>query len=188
MNKTERRFDFIDEKKWNKLSKDQFKLLMSYKGIYSSLLKSERKVEKLKEGISVENKKILDYHRRLTEKNHHIDHLRETYNFGISVVKVGGKYYNMCINRRGQIAKNGSLGLEEVIVDHLLKYYKRKKSPYNSYNYKTDHINDDWISFLKFDDDLYNRIEDMILEDDVKFQNTTLNRHSLFPLDTKSTK
>ena len=181
MKKTERRFDFIDEKKWNKLSKDQFKLLMSYKGIYSSLLKSERKVEKLKEGISVENKKILDYHRRLTEKNHHIDHLRETYNFGISVVKVGGKYFNMSINRRGRTPKNISLGKEDVMIDHLLKYYKGRRS-------KLKEIRSDWKGFLKSDQELYDRILDMILEGNVKFQNTTINRHSLFPLDKKSTK
>ena len=106
--------------------------------------------------------------------------MRDMYYFGISVVKVGGKYFNMSINRRGRLPKNISLGKEDVIVDHLLKYYKGRRS-------KIKEIKDDWRGFLKSDQELYDRILDMILEDSEMFQGKTINRKNLFPLDTPKT-
>ena len=175
MDKSKRRFDFIDEKKWKKLSKDEFKLLMSYKGIYSSLLRSERKIERLKEQISSENQKILDYHLRLTEKNHHIEHIRKTFVFGISVILMNKHYYYLTINRTGRSPKNCSLGREEVIYNHLLKYYKGRRS-------KLKEIKGDWKGFLKSDQELYDKILNMILEDRDRFENDTINKDVLFPL------
>lgn len=180
MKKNERRFDFLKEEKWKKLSKQDFKNLMSYKGTYSHLVRSERKIEEYEKKISDLKVKIQDYHETLSDKNHFIDHLRDMYYFGISVVKVGGKYFNMSINRRGRTPKNISLGKEDVIVDHLLKYYKGRRS-------KIKEIKDDWKGFLKSDQELYDRILDMILEDNEKFQGMTINRKVLFPLDTPKT-
>ncbi len=181
MKKNERRFDFLKEEKWSKLSKQDFKNLMSYKGTYSHLVRSERKIEEYERKISDLKDKINEYHDTLSDKNHFIDHLRDMYYFGISVVKVGGKYFNMSINRRGRTPKNISLGREEVIVDHLIKYYKGRRS-------KLKEIRSDWKGFLKSDQELYDRILDMILEDNEKFQGKTINRKNLFPLDTsKST-
>lgn len=176
MKKNERRFDFLKEEKWNKLSDHDFKNLMSYKGTYSHLVRSERKIVELEKKISDLKDKIGDYHDTLNDKNHMIDHLRDEYYFGISIVKIGGKYWNMSINRRGRIPKNCSLGTEEVMMDHLLKFYKGRRS-------KLKEIKSDWKGFLKSDQELYDQITDIILEDNVKFQNNTINRHSLFPLD-----
>ena len=178
MKKNERRFDFLKEEKWKKLSKQDFKNLMSYKGTYSHLVRSERKIEEYERKISDLKDKINEYHDTLSDKNHFIDHLRDMYYFGISVVKVGGKYFNMSINRRGRTPKNISLGKEDVIVDHLLKYYKGRRS-------KIKEIKDDWKGFLKSDQELYDRILDMILEDNEKFQGMTINRNVLFPLKSK---
>ena len=121
MKKIERRFDFLKEEKWKKLSEQDFKNLMSYKGTYSHLVRSERKIVELEKKISNLKDKINEYHEDLSDKNHFIDHLRNEFYFGLSVVKVGGKYWNMSIYRRGRTPKNCSLGTEEVMMDHLLK-------------------------------------------------------------------
>ena len=188
MDKTQRRFDFIDPKKWDRLSKKDREVLNSYRGTYGNLVKTENKIKKLQDQITDLKSKVTKYHTDLSDKNHHIDHLRDTFYFGISFVKIGGKYWNISIGRRGRSPKSGSLGTEDMIIDHLLKFYKRKKSNINPYKLKTDHIKDDWKSFLKLDQDVSDRILDMILEDPNKFRGRTINRNTLFPLSKKSTK
>ncbi len=181
MKLSERRFDFIDQKLWDKLSKKDREVLNSYRGTYGNLRKCEIKIEKLEQQISDLKDKIEEHHETLSDKNHHIDHLRDTFYFNISVVKVGRHYFNMTINRRGRSPKNISLGREEVIVDQMLKYYKGRRS-------KLKEIKSDWKGFLKSDQEIYDRIQLMIIKDPNSFRGMTLNRNVLFPLSKKDTK
>ena len=178
MRNKDRRFDFIDQKLWDNLSKRDREVLNSYRGTYGNLRKCENKIEKYEQKISDLKDQINSYHQTLSDKNHLIDHLRNTFCFTISIVVSNKHYFNISISRTGNSPKSGSLGREEVIVNHLLKYYKGRRS-------KLKEIKSDWKGFLCSDKELYDRIQLMIIKNPDKFYNTTINRDVLFPLNTK---
>ena len=71
-----------------------------------------------------------------------------------------------------------SLGREETIREHLFNYYKDK-----SFLHKTK----DWKTFLKIEmntGETYKKILDMIVSKSIsQWKETTLNRHTFFPLN-----
>ena len=96
----------------------------------------------------------------------------------------------MTINRRGNTPKNCSLGKYEDIFPHLKEFYKIK---YKGNRKLMKELKDDWRHFLKVDGLLDGRylkqfILNLILDDPLKFQNLTLNRHTIFPIPKKTTK
>ena len=133
-------FDFIHEDRWNKLTKKEFSDLMSYKGTYSHLLKSQQMVEELKnkyEGeIQKEMVKQNRYYTNLMKVSKKIDYLREKYHISCSI-HIGKKYkkkdgsisqyYSISIGRRNRTTLSSNLGTEIHIKTTLKEFYKNDK-------------------------------------------------------------
>ena len=147
-------FDFIPQEKWEKLTKEEFSDLMSYKGVYSHLKKSLDEIEKCKERIKFLKQDIEDkkYYKKLKDRSKKIDYLRDTFNLSVSVT-VGKKhtnkksgittrYWNISVSRRNLPTKSSSLGNDKKIKDYLNDYYKNDKRVLKL-------IKKDWLGFLK---------------------------------------
>mgnify|MGYP003110555390 CR=1 FL=1 len=134
------RFDFIHEDRWKKLTKKEFSDLMSYKGTYSHHLKSQQRVEELKnkyEGeIQKEMVKQNRYYTNLMKVSKKIDYLREKYHISCSI-HIGKKYkkkdgsisqyYSISIGRRNRTTLSSNLGTEIHIKTTLKEFYKNDK-------------------------------------------------------------
>ena len=181
------RFDFIPQEKWKRLSKDELSHLRSYRSVYRHLKKTLEEIDKCKDRIKVLNDRVGGYYPKLMKINKDIDHLRETYDFSVSIV-VGrnykrsdgkvSKYYNICISRRNLPTKNSTIGTKDKIIDHLNSYYKGNDRVLNM-------IKKDWLKFLKNEckiGDGYYKILDQILESPQTFHGSKLSLETIFPL------
>ena len=127
MLKDERRFDFIPQKKWKSLSKEDMSHLQSYKSYYGHYKRTLKKVDELKAKLKAEEEKVKKYVTKLYRINKSIDHLRKDYRYSFTIYKVKNRnYYGLTINRRGHNPKNGTLGSPKLIENHLREYYKRR--------------------------------------------------------------
>ena len=180
----ERKLDFIPRSRYEKLDNEVREKLLDYRRLYSKVVRKQKKIDNLLKQVDKDKDILRDWKSDLTSKNHFIDHLRKTFYFTCSVVslsprKSGKVYHNLTISRRGERPKNCSLGSEDVIVKHLLSFFKGKPQHQKE-------IRKDWKTWLKIETNsgrTYLRILDMIMDNPLGFKNETLNRDVLFPLD-----
>ena len=134
------RFDFIREERWKKLTKKEFSDLMSYKGTYSHLLKSQNRIKKLEGEIRKEMDKQNTYYTKLMKVSKNIDYLRDEYHISCSI-HVGKKYkkkdgsisqyYSISVGRRNRTTLSCNLGTELHIKTTLKEFYKDDKRVLN---------------------------------------------------------
>jgi hypothetical protein len=179
----ERRFSFIPPNKWKTLSKQDRKLLGSYKSYYRWYNKTINDIDSLKQELQKKKIKKENYLNKMKKLNYEIDHLRNDYHFSWSVSKLKKKnYYNGCISRRGHLPKSFALGSPKLIEDCLSIYYKSDKD-------KIDYLNKvGWKMFIRNemnDRSGKGRLRNMIVDfitTDPSLQKITLNRNVLFPI------
>ena len=178
----ERRFDFIPQKKWKSLPKEDMSKLQSYKSYYGHYKRTLKKMDELKAEIEKNEGKIRKYVSKMKNLNYEIDHLRNNYRFSFTIYKVKSRnYYGLTINRRGHMPKNGTLGSPKLIENHLRAYYKRRPLKLA----ELDRIG--WNSFIRNEVAYWNKTEvrDVIVDaitKDVSLKSFSLNRKTLFPI------
>ena len=185
MLKDERRFDFIPQKKWKSLSKEDMSHLQSYKSYYGHYKRTLKKVDELKAKLKAEEEKVKNYVTKLYKINKSIDHLRSDYHFSFTIYKVKSRnYYGLTINRRGHNPKNGTLGSPKLIENHLREYYKRRPLKMA----ELDRIG--WDRFIRNevnDRSGKSEVRDVIVDaitKDVSLKSFSLNRKTLFPISS----
>jgi len=146
------RFDYIPKDKWDKLTKQEFKDLMSYKGVYSHLDKNLKELERCKKRITELKVKIEEGYEKLYDRTPTIDHLRDSYNISVTTYinktykcvkdKKTYKYYSLCIRKR-TTKKTCNLGESRKIRDFLYDYFKDSEYSIKMLNKKG------WLRFLK---------------------------------------
>ena len=179
----ERRFSFIPQNKWNTLSKQDRKLLGSYKSYYRWYKETIDEIDMKRIELEKLKLKKENYLNKMKKLNYEIDHLRNDYHFSWSVSKLKKKnYYNGCISRRGHLPKSFALGSPKLIQDCLFTFYKNDKD-------KIDYLKKvGWKMFIRNEMNdrsgkgrLRNMIVDFITEDP-SLQKITINRNVLFPI------
>jgi len=147
------RFDYIPKDKWDKLTKQEFKDLMSYKGVYSHLDKNLKELERCKKRITELKVKIEEGYEKLIDRTPTIDYLRDSYNLSVTVFvnktfksvkkKKTYKYYSVCIQKRNTPKRGCNLGESRKIRDFLYDYFKDSEYSIKMLNKKG------WLKFLK---------------------------------------
>ena len=198
-----RRLEFIPQSEYGKLNEEVRDKLLSYRRLYSKIVRKEGKINNLKRTIDKEKLKLKEMKKDLTSQNEWIDHLRKKYSFSCSLVslkprKSGKVYYNLSISRGGITKpKNVSLGSEEIITNQLKEYYKGRSK-------KLKELKEDWKQFVKdetnfrflkikdkfqfVDGEIYIRILRMIIKNPLGFGEEMISRDTLFPLKEKKGK
>lgn len=198
-----RRLEFIPQSEYGKLNEEVRDKLLSYRRLYSKIVRKEGKINNLKRTIDKEKLKLKEMKKDLTSQNEWIDHLRKKYSFSCSLVslkprKSGKVYYNLSISRGGITKpKNVSLGSEEIITNQLKEYYKGRSK-------KLKELKEDWKQFVKdetnfrflkikdkfqfVDGEIYIRILRMIIKNPLGFSEEMISRDTLFPLKEKKGK
>ena len=177
----ERRFDFIPQKKWKNLSKEDSSNLQSFRSYYGHYKRTLNEIEELTKEVDKKKEKVNSYLSKMKNLNYEIDHLRNDYHFSWSVSKLKNKnYYNFSLSRRGHYPKNGTLGSPKLIEGRLTKYYKRNKDKleylkkYGWKQFLVREVNDN-------DSKVRNFIIDSITKDPT-LKKIPMNRKILFPL------
>ena len=183
----ERRFTFLPQKLWNRLSKEDVNNLRDYRRIYRHYNENDVKIKELQKELKRRKEKNKEYVIKLTNLNSSIDHLRNDFSFSFSIYPKSDKpnYFMCCISRRGRrrSTKNGTLGSSKLITEHLQTYYKGKKS-------KLDNLKKiGWKRFvmtevISKEGEIYNRIINELMKN-VDGGSFTLNREFLFPIIKK---
>ncbi|MBC8304390.1 MAG: hypothetical protein H8E55_52590 [Pelagibacterales bacterium] len=198
-----RRLEFIPQSEYGRLNEEVRDKLLSYRRLYSKIVRKEGKINNLKRTIDKEKLKLKEMKKDLTSQNEWIDHLRKKYSFSCSLVslkprKSGKVYYNLSISRGGITKpKNVSLGSEEIITNQLKEYYKGRSK-------KLKELKEDWKQFVKdetnfrflkikdkfqfVDGEIYIRILRMIIKNPLGFSEEMISRDTLFPLKEKKGK
>ena len=185
-----RRLDWIDDNRYNLLSKDEVKKLHSYqsqftkcKNRYDMIKRRERRLDLLKGELK-------DWMGDLTGMLAFIDYLRDKLEFSCYVVplkrKSGKVYYNLSVSRKGNTSPRSiPLGLDDEIQKHLIEYYVDNPIILRK-------VKKDWISWMKMECKrptrngeeriIYELIAEIIIRDPLNFREHLINRHTLFPL------
>ena len=186
-----RKLDWIDDKRYNLLSKDEVKKLHSYqsqftkcKNRYDMIKRTERRLDLLKGELK-------DWMGDLTGMLAFIDYLRDKLEFSCYVVplkrKSGKVYYNLSVSRKGTSSpKSFTLGIYDDVRIHLIEHYI--DNPIILRKVKVD-----WISWMKMECKrptrngeeriIYELIAEIIINDPLNFHaHKGINRHTLFPL------
>jgi hypothetical protein len=188
-------FDFIREERWKRLTKKEFSDLMSYKGTYSHLLKSQQRVEELKKKYEGEIQKEMDkqnnYYTNLMKVSKKIDYLRDKYHISCSI-HIGKKYkkkdgsvsqyYSISINRRNRTTLSCNLGTDTHIKSTLKEFYKNDKRVLNQIKEMG------WLEWLKNECNDKNTLggikwncEDIIDENKDKVDGTYFSLEKILP-------
>tara|TARA_Y100000310_G_C20425851_1_gene689007 strand:- start:155 stop:712 length:558 start_codon:yes stop_codon:yes gene_type:complete len=181
MKKSRRRI-LIPDRLFRNLPKDLKSKVNSYRGVLSNIVKQENIIKDLENEIVKCRKRIENYDMKLEDKNELIDNLRDDFEFTCSIVKTnpkGFEYYNLTISRRTKSPKNIYMGSEKKIKKHLVEYYKKDKG-------KLIEIEKDWLGVLGYDlkvGFVYDKLFNMMFEMHDKFDGTTMNLETLYPLD-----
>ena len=183
----ERRFSFIPESRWKRLSKKDRSLLGSYKSYYGHYLRNEGEINEIEQRLIELKEKKTDYLNKMKTLNWDISHLRDDFSFSFSIWKLSSRdYYNFTIGRRGKENKNGGLGSNEIMTSHLLEFYKKQSD-------KIDLIDKiGWKTFVQRRMyDMNSRLRGVVLdliEKDPSLKSVTINRKLLFPLTKEQEK
>tara|TARA_B100001121_G_scaffold302544_1_gene315255 strand:- start:9 stop:593 length:585 start_codon:yes stop_codon:yes gene_type:complete len=191
-NLDKRRMDFIRPNLYNKLEDDVKDVLLRYRRRFNNVVRKQQKIDNLLKQVDVEREKLREMKKDLTTDNHYIDHLRETFGFSVSLVKLKGRVrkdgsrgvesYNLCVSRKGNYKspKNIPFGSEENIKIHLMEYFK--KNPKVRKDIEKEGVLD-WVRINMRVGIIYDLIESMILKYPTDFQQQSIGRNELFPIN-----
>ena len=80
---------YVNKKEWkdfvNSLSKENYSTYQSFNSYRSHIVRTEKKMNKLKTQIMELKERQNEYYKKLTKVNSQIDHLRKEFNISISV-------------------------------------------------------------------------------------------------------
>ena len=179
------RFDFIKEELWKKLPKSIETQLRSYKGYYGNYVKEENKIKELEIEIENHKGKMEKYRKEMFKRNKELDYLRNQFTFWVSLIKTNPKkyfeYYIITISRYHHTPKNIYLGSEKKVTARLKEFYKRDKD-------RLKKIDKDWYMELNSDciqGIVWDRVMDLIIGLGDKFQHTTINLDTMYPIKKK---
>ena len=184
--------DFIRPSLYNELEDDVKDILLRYRRRFNNVVRKQQKIDNLLKQVDVEREKLKEMKKDLTTDNQYIDHLRETFEFSVSLIKLKGRVrkdgsrgvesYNLCISRKGKgrYPKNISFGSEENIKIHLMEYFK--KNPKVKKEIEKEGILD-WIRINMRVGIIYDIIESMILKYPTDFEKQSIGRNELFPIN-----
>lgn len=121
------RFEFIPKELYDKLDSEVLNHLTQYREKYRLSRMKEKRINTLTKKLEEQKELLRDLKSELKDTLPFINHLKDDFMFWGSVVSYkskGNRYYNLCISRNRDLPKNCSLGNEETIKKHLLKYYE----------------------------------------------------------------
>ena len=185
-----RKLDWIDDKRYNLLSKDEVKKLLSYRNQFTKCKNRNDMIKRRERKLDILKKELKDWMLDLTGMVENIDYLRDKLEFGCYVVplkrKSGKVYYNLSVSRKGTGGpKSIPLGIYDEIQKHLIEYYIDNPIILRK-------VKKDWISWMKMECKrptrngeeriIYELIADIIISDPLNFRKHLINRHTLFPL------
>ena len=185
-----RKLDWIDDKRYNLLSKDEVKKLHSYRNQFRLCKKRIDKINKAQRKLDIDKEELKVWMSDLTGMIQNIDYLRDKLEFSCYVVplkrKSGKVYYNLSVSRIGiSSPRSIPLGLDDEIQKHLIEYYIDNPIILRK-------VKKNWISWMKMECKrptrtgeeriIYEMITDVIISDPLNFRKHLINRHTLFPL------
>ena len=186
-----RKLDWIGDKRYNLLSKDEIKKLHSYRTTYTLCKKRINKIDRALKQLDIDKEGLIELKKDLTTRSSFIDYLQTKLEFSCYVVplkrKSGKVYYNLSVSRKGNSSpKSITLGIYDDMRSHLIEYYID-----NSIILRK--VKKDWISWMKMECKrptrdgeeriIYKLIADIIISDPLNFHaHKGINRHTLFPL------
>jgi|TARA_B100000315_G_C14429311_1_gene519384 septal ring factor EnvC (AmiA/AmiB activator) len=124
---------YVNKKEWkdfvNSLSKENYSTYQSFNSYRSHIVRTEKKMNKLKTQIMELKERQNEYYKKLTKVNSQIDHLRKEFNISISVSswkKVPTDKHTYVL---GTIQRSGkktpfNLGNVKKVEQRLMDYYK----------------------------------------------------------------
>ena len=184
-----RKLDWVGDKRYNLLSKDEIKKLLSYRTTYTLCKKRINKIDRAQRQLDIDKEGLIELKKDLTTRSSFIDYLRTKLEFSCYVVPLkrdtGKVYYNLSVSRKGTSSpKSIPLGLYDEIQKHLIEYYVDNPIILRK-------VKKDWISWMKMECKrpkkgeeriIYELIADIIIRDPLNFRKHLINRHTLFPL------
>jgi len=185
-----RKLDWIDDKRYNLLSKNETKKLHSYRNQWRLCKKRIDKINKAQRKLDIDKEELKDWMLDLTGMVENIDYLRDKLEFSCYVVplkrKSGKVYYNLSVSRKGRGSpKSITLGIYDDVRSHLIECYIDNPIILRK-------VKKDWISWMKMECKrptrngeeriIYELIADVIISDPLNFRKHLINRHTLFPL------
>jgi hypothetical protein len=186
-----RKLDWIDDKRYNLLSKNEIKKLLSYRNQFTKCKNRNDMIKRRERKLDILKKELKDWMSDLTGMVENIDYLRDKLEFSCYVVplkrKSGKVYYNLSVSRKGMGSpKSFTLGIYDDVRIHLIEHYI--DNPIILRKVKVD-----WISWMKMECKrptrngeeriIYELIAEIIINDPLNFHaHKGINRHTLFPL------
>ena len=131
-----RKWDKYENKKeWkefiNSLSKEDYSIYQSFNSYRSHIVRTEKKMDKLKTQIEELKERQNEYYKKLTKVNSKIDHLRKKFYVSPNVSywdkgmdNDDNEYFNGKIGRSGYKSFGLNLGNIKTVKQRLLDYYK----------------------------------------------------------------
>jgi len=126
---------YLNKKEWkdfvNSLSKENYSTYQSFNSYRSHIVRTEKKMNKLKTQIEELKERQNEYYKKLTKVNSQIDHLRKEFNISMSVSPWKKEPTDKHTYVLGTIQRSGkktsfNLGNVKTVEKRLLKYYKNK--------------------------------------------------------------
>ena len=186
-----RKLDWVGDKRYNLLSKDEIKTLHSYRTTYTLCKKRINKIDRAQRQLDIDKEGLKELKKDLNGMVENIDYLRDKLEFSCYVVplkrKSGKVYYNLSVSRKGTGGpKSIPLGIYDEIQKHLIEYYIDNPIILRK-------VKKDWISWMKMECKrptrngeeriIYELIAEIIINDPLNFREHLINRHTLFPLE-----
>jgi len=115
----------------NSLSKEDYSIYQSFNSYRSHIVRTEKKMDKLKTQIEELKERQNEYYKKLTKVNSKIDHLRKKFYVSPNVSywdkgmdNDDNEYFNGKIGRSGYKSFGLNLGNIKTVKQRLLDYYK----------------------------------------------------------------
>ena len=138
---------YVNKKEWKdfvkSLSKQDYSIYQSFNSYRSHIVRTEKKMDKLKTQIKELKERQNEYYKKLTLVNSQIDHLRKQFNFSISVSpwdkdrKDINWYCLGTITRSGYNKISFNLGnMKNKVRPRLMDYYKTNYPKKKKFDYQ----------------------------------------------------
>ncbi len=176
----DRLIKWFSKDEYERLGEEDRTNLIGYRRLYNRCVKREKKIERLLTLIKKDKEELRGWYENLTYMNGNIDHLRSNFVFSLSVnsyTKKDIKYYNISLKRRGRDPKSIYLGREEVIREHMSKYFGDKKYLNPRSNWEGD------LTLSGIKGKLKDNITGLILDDPHGFNQRKITLKEILPLD-----
>ena len=112
-----RKLDWVGDKRYNLLSKDEIKTLHSYRTTYTLCKKRINKIDRAQRQLDIDKEGLKELKKDLNGMVENIDYLRDKLEFSCYVVplkrKSGKVYYNLSVSRIGISSQIGRASCRE---------------------------------------------------------------------------